>query len=192
MCGRLNVTDDPLCRWVSEELGLEFAVPDNQDLRPTQAVGTIAQRESGLAQVDTHWGIKPDWAKRIIINATVERVATAWTFKSAFTHSRCVVPCTGFYEWKRIDTQSTRKQKYLFSRVDGRPLYMAGLLLGVESTHLVTLTMPAPDRFADIHDRFPLFVEPHQVGQWVSGTPEAAGALMGVKDREDIVPSPSA
>src|SRR5690625_1022583 len=149
MCGRLNVIADPLCQIVSEALGLVFDVPDNNDLRPTQAVGAIAQHEGALTQVTAHWGIKPHWSKRILINATVERVGTAKTFRSAFAQSRCVVPCSGFYEWKTLDTQGSRKQKYLFSQAQGQPLYMAGILLGPESLDLVTLTMPAPKPHAD-------------------------------------------
>lgn len=190
MCGRLSVISDPLCQMVSEALGIVFDVPDNNDLRPTQTVGTIAQLGGALSQVNAHWGIKPHWSSRILINATVERVRTAKTFRSAFAQHRCVVPCSGFYEWKKLDTQGKRKQKYLFSHSRGKPLYMAGILLGLESTELITLTMPAPERHAGIHDRFPLFVKAEQVERWVGGTLDNASALMGVSDTADIVASP--
>ena len=65
MCGRLNVISDPLCDWVSGQLGIKFHSETNRDLRPTQRVATLASDGMALNQVDAHWGIKPDWAKRL-------------------------------------------------------------------------------------------------------------------------------
>ena len=58
MCGRLNVVDDPLSRFVSEQLGLDFRVTTNRDLRPTQDVQVVwAAGGFFLAEFTTRWGI---------------------------------------------------------------------------------------------------------------------------------------
>nr|WP_284676505.1 SOS response-associated peptidase family protein [Vibrio sinus] len=98
MCGRLNVIDDPLPKIVSDMLGSDFSAETNTDLRPTQNVSTVMCLNNALQQVDLQWGIKPDWAKRIIVNAQAETVATKPTFRQAFHISRVVVPCSGWYE----------------------------------------------------------------------------------------------
>ncbi|MCH2160094.1 MAG: SOS response-associated peptidase [Oleiphilaceae bacterium] len=103
---------------LSEALGVEFHPKTNNDLRPTQTVSTIAANGS-LHQLDTTWGIKPSWAKRILINAQAETVAEKPTFRRAFADRRCVVPCSGWYEWSSVDGAKT---KYLFESKDGSPL----------------------------------------------------------------------
>ena len=63
MCGRLNVTSDPLTQIVSAALGIKFTTETNTDLRPTQKVAAIGSTNSHLSQLDVSWGIKPQWAK---------------------------------------------------------------------------------------------------------------------------------
>ena len=67
----MNIIDDPLCRLVSEQLSIPFSVPTNTDLSPGQLVATIISDKSGYQQQDSVWGIKPDWAKRLIIKIFV-------------------------------------------------------------------------------------------------------------------------
>lgn len=185
MCGRLNVIDDPLVDWLMEELGIEFSTSTNRDLRPTQEVATVASVEGDLQQLNTVWGIQPRWAQKLIINAQAETVATKPTFRDAFTERRCVVPCSGFYEWR--DEGGPRKQKYLFSAENGRPLYMAGIWYPGEAPELVTLTMDAPDEFREYHHRFPVFIPLEGVRDWVLSSPENAGAWVTDKGGRGIV-----
>ena len=125
MCGRLNVIGDPLAHWVGDVLGVAFTTQTNRDLRPTQTVDTIATIGSGMSQLATTWGIKPSWAKNLIINAQAETVAGKPTFKQAFSSQRCIVPCTGWYEWRAEGGPG--KQQYAFSHADGIPFLMAGI-----------------------------------------------------------------
>ncbi|MDF0536027.1 SOS response-associated peptidase family protein [Shewanella sp. A32] len=55
----------------------------------------------GLSQIDSVWGIKPEWSKQLLINAKAETVREKKTFASAFKHHRVLVPCSGGYEWRR-------------------------------------------------------------------------------------------
>ena len=74
MCGRF-VIDAVLSRRVSARLGIAFAAPANADVCPTQTVATLADPGNGLGQLDMLWGIRPEWAKRPLINARVETAA---------------------------------------------------------------------------------------------------------------------
>jgi putative SOS response-associated peptidase YedK len=75
----------------------------------------------------------------MLINAQSETVASKKTFASAFAHNRCLVPCSGWFEWR--DEGNAKKQKYLFSYEDNEPAYMAGILyLCDDAMQLVTLT----------------------------------------------------
>ncbi|QRH02128.1 SOS response-associated peptidase [Shewanella litorisediminis] len=180
MCGRMNVIADPLCQWVGETLGLDFHTSDNVDLRPTQAVATVVHQQGSLKQLDTTWGIKPAWAKNILINAQAETVMQKPTFKLAFAEHRCLVPCSGWYEWRQEGTnEKTRKVRYLFSAADNKPLLMAGLIINEPTgAKLVTLTTAPISSCAPYHNRMPLFVDVPNVDFWFGSTPEQLQPLL--------------
>ena len=81
MCGRFGVGGIKFNQMVSKELSCEFHATENMDLRPTQAVSVVVNADGKLQQLDTKWGIQPDWAKKIIINAQSETAAEKKTFK---------------------------------------------------------------------------------------------------------------
>jgi putative SOS response-associated peptidase YedK len=152
MCGRINVYGEPLSNAVSSALNIDFNAPTNHDLYPTQTVSTVAFK-NGMHQLDTTWGIKPQWSKKLLINAQSETAAVKQTFKRAFAENRCVVPCSGWYEWSTAAGEG--KQKYLFDNLEGSPLYMAGIYYpqAEASPELVTLTTKPTELCAKYHHR---------------------------------------
>ena len=177
MCGRLNVVNDPLAQWVSKFFGLRFQAVTNSDLRPTQAVSTVIKRNDTFIQLDAHWGIKPSWSKKLIINAQSETAATKKTFKDSFSMHRCLVPCTGWYEWR--DEGGSRKQKYAFSYVNSAPVLMAGIWFeSGDQQQLVTLTTEPNDRCAEIHKRMPGLILPDDIDVWFGASKDKANSLL--------------
>lgn len=165
MCGRMNVIAAPLTQYLREQLNLDFHTVDNHDLRPTQRVDTLMSTPSGLHQVTTHWGIQPSWATRIIINAKIETAAEKPTFKQAFALARCVVPVSGWYEWR---SEGAKKQKYLFSAAQGHPMLMAGIVFqNTDGPRLVTFTSAPISQCAAYHDRMPLMIAPDALEFWL-------------------------
>ena len=63
--------------------------------------------------VTAKWGFRPAWvskdSKLAPINARAETVATSRLFATALRDGRCLIPATGFYEWKAVRGQK-RKQ----------------------------------------------------------------------------------
>ena len=62
------------------------------------------------------WGLIPKWAKdpkigNKLINARSETVYEKPSFKESFTQKRCLIPASGFYEWRK---EGGKKQPYLF------------------------------------------------------------------------------
>ncbi|MFC0445511.1 SOS response-associated peptidase [Pseudidiomarina halophila] len=178
MCGRLDIRDHQLMKFVSEQLGLNFTTQTNRDLRPTQQV-EIVRYDQELQQLSSTWGIQPQWAKRPLINAQAETVATKPTFKAAFKLHRCVVPCSGWYEWKAEAGQS-KKTKYLFTHPDEQPFYMAGLYFPMTDgeNRLVTLTTAPTPQCLEYHHRMPLLVRPNEVNYWLTSNAEALDPLL--------------
>lgn len=175
MCGRLNITDDPFSQAVCDAIGISFASVANSDLRPTENVSVIGASNNAMVQRELNWGIKPDWAKRIIINAQAETVAVKPTFKAAYHTNRVVVPIAGWYEWSG---DKANKQKFLFADADQKPLFMAGIALGDK---LVTLTTKPNEQCAKYHHRMPLLLANDVIEPWIFGHVALSNTLLCTK-----------
>ncbi|NRF64232.1 SOS response-associated peptidase [Vibrio coralliilyticus] len=173
MCGRLNVTDDPLARVVSQLVGIDFFPQMNLDLKPTENVSVVAFEAKACCQKDIKWGTRPEWAKRLIINAQSETVASKPTFRNGFVRRRVIVPCNGWYEWCE---SGGKKNKFLFTNPDGMPLYMAGIL--TDDGNLVTLTTSPNIQCLPYHHRMPFLVPDIGVEQWLTATPQQAQSYL--------------
>ncbi|MDG3089116.1 SOS response-associated peptidase family protein [Vibrio hannami] len=144
----------------------------NPDLRPSEIVSTIGVVDGGVRQLNLQWGIKPEWAKRLIINAQAETVSVKPTFRAAFEQNRVIVPCAGWYEWKTV---GSRKEKFLFEKQDQKPLYIAGIAIG---SQLVILTTKPNKQYAEYHHRMPLLVPQEAIFTWINGDRAMVGQLI--------------
>ena len=59
------------------------------------------------------------------MNAHFETLAEKRTFKEAFEARRCLIPASGYYEWRDFEG---RKQPVLFLLDDERTFFFAGLI----------------------------------------------------------------
>jgi putative SOS response-associated peptidase YedK len=84
-------------------------------------------------------------------------------FRAAFKRSRCIVPASGYYEWKTVNGA---KQPFYFSAADGGVLPIAGLWdewndrsSSAGPVLSCTLIVTAANDFAGrIHNRMPVFL----------------------------------
>ncbi|MFT6914043.1 MAG: putative SOS response-associated peptidase YedK [Motiliproteus sp.] len=169
MCGRIDIQGERLSREIRELLGFNFHAPSNRDLRPTQAMQAIVSHLGQLDQLEASWGIKPSWSKQLLINAKAETVDQKPTFKQAFRERRCILPCSGWFEWR--DEGGPKKQKYHFQHVEGSPLLMAAIWYPPAAEEgarqLVTLTTAANSECAEYHTRMPLLIRPQDLDVWL-------------------------
>lgn len=213
MCGRFAVTTDQ-ARLAEEldalnETGVErgsgFA-PD-YNVAPTAQVATVVARHDARRIRLMRWGLLPPWVKADadgkpvvkapMINARAETLTTSAAYRAAAEHKRCLIPMDGYYEWKpNPDTPKRgRKTPYFFYRADGRPLLVAGLWSvwtppsGASLLTCTVVTTQPPARFAEIHDRMPLVLDPDGWDRWLdpdrpapedllAGGPDVAGMAM--------------
>ena len=187
MCGRFNVIDNPITQMIMDTLGIEFSITSNDNVCPSDLIPTVGFANKHAVQINANWGIKPEWSTKLLINAQSESVSYKKTFKQAFINNRCLVPCSGWYEWKT--NQQGNKQKYLFNNKNNA-MFMAAILYknplnnslssevdlfgdpintNKQQTQLVTLTTKANLQCEPIHSRMPLIIPPDKAIRWLSG-----------------------
>ena len=111
MCGRYRRTtsEEELARRYHIPIPKETDLPISYNIAPSQKVLTIRfNPETKERSLDAlQWGLVPFWAKdpKIAyktINARVETVDTAPSYRQAFKKRRCLISADGFYEWKKV------------------------------------------------------------------------------------------
>jgi len=145
------------------------------NIAPTLTVPVIRLNREGRREIALlRWGLIPYWAKDAkigvrTINARAETLATAPAFREAFRRRRCLVPATGFYEWKKL---GAGKQPYFISLRDGSPVTFAGLWerWGKGETRIESFTIVTGEPnslVATLHDRMPVILDPSDYNSWL-------------------------
>jgi putative SOS response-associated peptidase YedK len=151
------------------------------NIAPTQTVPAVRLNPEGRRELaPLRWGLIPSWSKDAKIayhtfNARAETIATAPAFRAAFKRRRCLVPASGFYEWKKLDDG---KQPYFIGLREGAPFAFAGLWerwdKGEAPVETFTIITGEPNSLvAQIHDRMPVILDPDDYGAWLTAADTA-------------------
>jgi putative SOS response-associated peptidase YedK len=99
-------------------------------------------------------------------------------FRDAFIRGRCLIPASGWFEWKR---DRAGKQPFHLKLETGEPLAFAGLFdvwRGEEGKRLVSctiLTTAAPKELSWLHERMPVIMDYDHYDRWLDrSTPDIA------------------
>lgn len=186
MCGRYTLTVDAAILADLFDLEEINGHEPRYNIAPTQVAPVVRSGANGR-RLWSHarWGLIPSWAKDAkignrLINARAETAASKPSFRSAFKHRRCLVPCDGFYEWV---TTAAGKQPHHIRFADRRPFALAGLWEewtppdGGESVTSYTILTTEPNTLiADLHNRMPVIVSPQRFDDWIGSGPLTAHA----------------
>ena len=179
MCGRAFSTysNEELEYWYFHQPNAR-KIPEfksTYNLAPTQETLVLRVVE-GERQLDLlHWGLIPPWEKEFktklsTINAKSETVFTSPLYKDSIRYRRCIIPLSGFFEWKR---DGERKRPFCIRSKRGPTLSIAGIWsvwrspAGDERYSFALLTTAANTFIAKIHDRMPVILAPEQEEAWL-------------------------
>lgn len=178
MCGRAYAT------FTDEELSLRYLnkkkveLPDLKptfNLAPSQysPVVYVSRGERVIDQM--RWGLIPYWAKdeKIgykMINARGETISEKPAFRDAFVKRRCLVPVSGFYEWKRAGKE---KVPFCIAPVGEALFSLAGIWerwlspSGEEVFSFAIVTTSANETMRTVHDRMPVILDQEKSEVWL-------------------------
>lgn len=186
MCGRFYIADesrDAEIKKILDKIDMQQREKmKSGEIFPTNHAPIIRDED----RVDLlQWGFPKFNAKGVIINARSETASQKSMFSKSLRERRCVIPCSGFYEWQKKDA-SKPKSKFLFTSNESTIMYFAGLwneYKGEDEGRFVILTRDANISIADIHDRMPVVLYGTEISSWLNDDKFVDYAFR----REDVV-----
>nr|AOS95179.1 putative ACR [uncultured bacterium] len=137
-------------------------------------------RDTGERElVSLRWGLVPFFTESLAsskgfstINARAETIATSRTYREPFKKRRCIVPASGFYEWKKLDAKTN--QPYGFDLINGHMMGFAGLwdawknpTDGSWLQSFTIVTTEANEIMAPVHTRMPVILHESEYNRWL-------------------------
>ncbi len=194
MCGRYALHAHP------DVIALQFGLsavprfPPRYNIAPSTEVLIVRAPDGARTAAQARWGLVPRWSKDPAIgarlnNARAESVAEKPAFRDAYRRRRCLVPASGFYEWK---AEAGGRQPYYIRPARGELLALAGLWerwngpQGPLET-CVIVTTDANPAMRPIHDRMPVIIGPEDYALWLDCRPDSDPApLLRPCDPQEI------
>lgn len=187
MCGRHYSTysDEELYFYYLNRRGWRWPVQNeipafkpNYNTCPTQTSLVLNVSDDTLGFRSMRWGLVPSWAKSVkdadkysMINAKSEEIEEKRSYKSAFKSRRCIVPISGFFEWRR---QEKTKQPFAIHIKDSPIMSLAGIWerwadrgTGEVVDSYCILTTGSDEKMSTIHDRMPIVLTLDQEAMWL-------------------------
>ena len=196
MCGRYAIEceeENIFLKEMLEEINRKYAGQPllsrmkTGEIFPTQTAPVLALEEGRSSPFLMNWGFprpgRAPSAGGCIINARAETATEKNLFRASLQSRRCVVPSTGFYEWKSGENKK-KKDKYLLYMQDSPNLYMAGFYnlfpddQGSLQPAYVIITTAAKEWVSPIHDRMPLILDEKNYTEWLTDGPSAMKLLL--------------
>lgn len=131
------------------------------------------------------WGLVPHWVQgqkpaKPLINVRAETLSEKPSFRNLLANHRCLVPATGFFEWK---TEGHRKTPFYVSLKGSQCFAFAGLYdewhdpAGKKTATYTIITTVPNELVANIHNRMPVILKREDEERWLSGESFTASHL---------------
>ncbi len=174
------------------ELRQEAPLLSAANMAPRRPVSHIRLEAGAACLSRVFWGLTPSWLTVLDHAphcARAESLDERPMFREAFASRRSLVPAGGVYLWKM---QPRFKQPFLVTRVDRRPMLLAGIWCRYHTTlteyadSMALVTVPTNAFLAPLGDRLPALIDAADAMRWLDpDTPAGtARALLRPAPRE--------
>lgn len=147
MCGRYTLEEnlDKMKEWFDADARDIEQLTPNYNVAPTSEMPVVGENREGKRTIRRfRWGYIPFWAEEkdteySMINARAESLQSKRSYKRSFEQYRCLVPASGFYEWKG---EKGGQDPLLYLSLPRTPLLLCrtlqcmGIAGGREGSHL--------------------------------------------------------
>jgi putative SOS response-associated peptidase YedK len=193
MCGRYSLEDaakiDSKMRGLIDH-ELVARIKNNYNVAPTQIMPVVVMSEKGKQLELMHWGIPSmlgkDTVKEIINTRADKAFERFWG--NTVLRRRCLIPASGFYEWK---TLPDGKHPFYIHPKDRELFAFAGIWSewtdkeGKKFNTYSIMTTEPNKEMRDIHTRMPVILHEEDYDAWLTNTDERGNIEPLLRPYED-------
>ncbi len=178
MCGRYTIPFN------GKDLEARFELSKNighfeptYNASPGQMLPVITKK-SPKRGILMKWGFIPAWEKDFTkakfkpINARDDKLSGGF-FRQALTSARCLIPTSGYYEWKKYQMDGKEQKQPYYFKVKNEKIFSLGGLYsvhkdaeGMEHYFFCIITTSPNSLQKHIHDRMPLIIDDIDEDEW--------------------------
>jgi putative SOS response-associated peptidase YedK len=178
MCGRFTLIEP---KEIEKRFETQNQVPLLEpiyNVAPSFTLPIIARNSPNRA-IMAKWGFIPVWEQKKprpfgLINIRSESCQEKPYFKNVLLSSRCLIPATGFYEWKELKLESKPEKVPFYITLKDQELFsLAGVYSMYEDTegkpqyYFAILTSEPNSFMKDIHRRMPVILEKSEENKYL-------------------------
>lgn len=137
------------------------------DISPAQKIVCFVKKGKGYYITKINWGIKFSEDSPLIFNSRIETIKEKKYWGTIFANNRCIVPMTGFYEWK---AEGKKKTKYKITVPELKVFFVPALYDKDKDKKIsASLITTAPNKFIQqIHHRMPVILNFNEAVEYLS------------------------
>lgn len=184
MCGRYNLNDaDKINTRFEVEIAKDIKLKPNFNVAPTQIMPVITSSSDGKRNLEMmKWGIPRMLGKDLVkglINTRADK-AFGGFWRETVCNQRCLIPASGFYEWK--GPRGDKTPFYIHPR-DEEMFAFAGIWStwknedGHEIKAYSIMTTEPNKEMSAIHSREPVMLHHEDESSWLNPSNDSQGAL---------------
>jgi putative SOS response-associated peptidase YedK len=169
MCGRYSLSKTDLKKRFGV-LDSNLSYDESYNISPS-TVNPVIVRNSPNSIVLMKWGLIPFWAKdpKIgfrMINARAEDIENKPAFRKPIRSQRCLIPATGFYEWKRLNLEGIEEKVPYYIYLKKQEIFSFAGVYDIwtdaedkRTYSYAIITTSANKMMRNIHDRMPVIMD---------------------------------
>ncbi len=167
---------EEIIRWWSEKLKVLISISDfriSYNVSPGQHMPVIFSQGGAASLSLMKWGLPAGFQGKdkehdfVSFNARIETILQKKTFSQLMRAQRCIVLCSGYYEWKKEGGKSIP----YFIHSKGMQIMPLGGLWTEESPGgplcFTAITKNPRRNLAEIHDRMPFLLAQDKLDKWM-------------------------
>lgn len=185
MCGRYTLAGKPvdLEKQLRANLKEGVVFRSSYNIAPGSAVLAVLNEQPDCITA-LKWGLTPGWSRSnekplFLVNLRDDTLRSKPAFNVFMRKRRCIIPATGFYEWK---PETSTKQPYYFHCLNQEFVYLAGVWESNgddNNSMLAIVTTEANPLVAPVHNRMPVIFDANTARIWLSeSNPDKLSSLL--------------